>query len=230
MKHPAVLALGAGLLILLVALAMPLLNLGRSNAPSVATGQLPWEARADADGTLAVFGLNLGRDTLATARAKLGDALQPALVARLDEVGALEALMEPFSAGFVTGRLVLSFDVPPNSLQRWRSHAPRSEAMDGGVRRFELTGDDRADADGQKLAGLSFVPGVKLTEADLRQRFGAPAETVAQAGGVKVLLYPAIGMTAAVADSGATRTALQYVAPRDFERRLRAPLAASAAK
>jgi len=229
------LALGAGILILLLAFAMPLMHMGGAVPASPGASQasagdaLPWQAKADADGGLAVFGFKLGRDTLATAKARFGDTLQPALVARLGEVGALEALMEPFSAGFVSGRLVLSFDVSAASLQRWRERAGKSEAMDGGVRRFDMTPDDRAEADGARIAGLSFVPGLQLSEADVRQRFGEPAETLTQADGVRVLLYPAIGMTAAVPASGKTRTALQYVAPREFDVRLRAPLAAVAA-
>lgn len=229
------LALCAGLLVLLVAFALPLLHMGGAVPPSSAAspaqqdGQLPWQARATTSGALEVFGLTLGRDTLATAKGRFGDTLQPALVARLGEVGALEALMEPFAAGFVSGRLVLSFDVPAATLRRWREGAPRSEAMDGGVRRFDMTHDARAEAESARIAGLSFVPSLQLSEADLRQRFGEPAETVTQADGVRVLLYPAIGMTAAVPASGKTRTALQYVAPRDFDARLRAPLAGPAA-
>jgi hypothetical protein len=187
---------------------------------------LPWQVQAAPDGTLQVFGLALGRDSLADAQARIGDGLQVALVARLGEVGALEALADPFGAGFVSGRLVLAFDVPPQTLRRWRDHAPRSEPMDDGVRRFALTAADRDEAGRAALAGLSFVPAVRLSEADVRQRFGAPAAEVALAGGAKVLLYPAIGLAATVGQ--ASRGVLEYVAPRDFEARLRAPLAASA--
>lgn len=234
MKHPFVLALCAGLVILLAALALPLLHMGGAPAPASAPApgpadtRLPWQARAGADGALEVFGLRVGHDTLASVKARLGDALQPALVARLGEVGHLEALMEPFNAGFVSGRLVLSFDVPEATLQRWREHALRSEAMDGGVRRFDMARDDRIESESARLTGLSFVPGLKLSEADVLQRFGPPAQTLAQGDGVRVLLYPAIGMTAAVPAEGKTRTALQYVTPSEFDARLRAPLAASA--
>ena len=45
---------------------------------------------------------------------------------------------DPFAAGFVSGRLVLAFDVPPEVLRRWRESAGSSEAMEGGLRRFAL--------------------------------------------------------------------------------------------
>ncbi len=227
MKHPILLALGAGLLVLLAAFAAPLWQMIRgSAAPATADAQgLPWQVQAGADGTLQVLGLTLGRDTLAEAQARIGDGLQVALVARLGEVGALEALADPFAAGFVSGRLVLAFDVPPQTLRRWREHAPRSQPMDEGLRRFELLAADRDEISRSALAGLSFVPAVRLTEADVRQRFGAPAAEVGLGAGAKVLLYPAIGLAATVGQ--ASRGVLEYVAPRDFETRLRAPLAAA---
>ena len=237
MKHPILLALGAGLLVLLVAFALPLWHMARgpavvnttANAAASAAvagsalSSLPWQVQALPGGLAQVFGLVPGQDTLAQARARIGDGLQVALVARLGEVGALEALAEPFAAGFVTGRLVLAFEVPAEVLARWRSRTPRSAPMDDGVRRFELLAADRDEALAVQLAGLSFVPSVRLSEADVRQRFGTPAQVLpaASPGGL-VLLYPALGLAAAVGP--ASRGVLQYVAPRDFERLLRAPL------
>ena len=110
-------ALAAGLAVLLAAFTAPLWQLGRSAAP---TQGLPWQAQAGPEGTLAVFGLVLGRDTLADAQSRIGDGLQVALIARLGEVGSLEALADPFAAGFVRGRLVLAFDAPAPALRHNR--------------------------------------------------------------------------------------------------------------
>jgi hypothetical protein len=167
-----------------------------------------------------VFGLHLGRDTLADARARIGDGLQVALVARLGEVGALEALADPFTAGYIQGRLVLAFDVPAATLQRWRAASPRSEAMDGGARRFTLARADLDEANSARLAGLGFLPSVRLSEADLRLRFGAPAQQQALGADAQLLLYPGIGLAAAVG-TGA-RGVLQFVPPRDFDLRRQA--------
>ena len=216
-------ALAAGLAVLLAAFTAPLWQLGRSAAP---TQGLPWQAQPSPEGTLAVFGLVLGRDTLADAQSRIGDGLQVALIARLGEVGSLEALADPFAAGFVRGRLVLAFDAPAPALRRWREQAPRSEAMSDGVRRFALRAGDRDEARRATLSGLSFVPSVRLSEADVRQRFGAPAAVVELGAGVQALLYPAIAMAATL--GGGSRSVLQYVAARDFESRLRAPLLAAA--
>jgi hypothetical protein len=230
MKKPWVLALAAGVIVLLVAFALPLLHMGQGAGPSgerEATGGLPWHVTVLPNGHAQVFGLVPGRDTLAEARGRMGDAMQVALVSRLGEQGALEALVDPFAAGFVSGRLVLAFDAPAAQLERWRAQATGSEVMEGGARRFNLRAADLDEAGRAHLVGLSFIPAAQLVEADVRQRFGAPAEVLAQPGGVRVLLYPEQGLSIGVAEG--QRGVLQYVAPVDFATRLRAPLLAAAA-
>lgn len=229
MQRPWVLALAAGVIVLLVALALPLLRMGgvggglAGDEGAAGTG-LPWQVSRLPEGRAQVFGLEPGRDTLAQVQTRLGDALHVAVVARLGESGALEALADPFVAGFISGRLVLAFDVPASQLDAWRAGAASSEPMEGGVRRFKLRADHQQQAAQARLVGLSFIPAVRLTEDDVRQRFGAPAETLSQPGGAQVLLYPEMGLSITVAPG--QRGVLQYVAPGDFVDRLRAPLLA----
>ncbi len=219
-------ALAAGVMVLLVAFALPLMRMGGADttlAEGMPTDGLPWQVARLPEGRSRVFGLELGRHTLSDVQARLGDAMQVALVARLGDDAALEALVEPYVAGFVSGRLVLAFDAPAARRQAWRDRATGSEPMEGGVRRFRLRAADLAEAGRSRLLGISFVPTVRLTEEDVRQRFGAPAETLAQPGG-PVLLYPELGLSISVATG--QRGVLQYVAPADFSARLRAPLVA----
>ena len=229
MTKPWVMALAAGVIVLLVAFALPLLHMGDATGPTgspVAEGGLPWHVTVLPNGQSQVFGLLPGQDTLGDAERRLGDAMQVALVARLGEPARLEALVDPFAAGFVSGRLVLAFDPPPAQLARWRDQVRGSAAMEGGVRRFTLRPADRDEARRARLVGLSFLPTVRLSDADVRQRFGAPTELLAQPGGVSILLYPAMGLIVTVAPG--QRGVLQYVAPAEFAQRLRAPLLAAA--
>ncbi len=186
------------------------------SAQAAASQGLPWQVDVQADGTSRVMGLNLGVDKLAQVRARTGDGLQVALVARLGEVGVLEALAEPFNAGFVAGRLVLSFDVPATTLNRWRDGSTGSTPMEGGVRRFALRAADLAEADSAPLAGLSFIPVARLSEGDVRQRFGEPQTQRALDGGATLLGYNGRGLNATVVPG--QRAVFQYVAPRDAAR------------
>lgn len=229
---PVAWALLAGLAVLLAAF-VPVLWQTLSAPPrpagaaaAAADGPEPWLLRVGPDGSSRLMGLHLGADTLDSVQQRLGDALQPALVARLGEPGALEALVDPFAAGFVTGRLVLAFDAPREARVAWHDAAPRSSPMEGGVRRFELTAEARRAAGAMRLVGVSFVPGVRLSADDIRQRFGEPAQRVA-AGAAEVWLYPDRGLSIAL-QPGA-RPVLQAVVPAEFDARLRQPLLAAGA-
>jgi hypothetical protein len=210
------LAIGALALLAGQALLRPPAPQTAPSSQAAASQGLPWQVDVQADGTSRVMGLHLGIDTLAQVRARTGDGLQVALVARLGEVGALEALAEPFNAGFVAGRLVLSFDVPAAALNRWRDGSTGSQPMEGGVRRFTLRAADQAEAEQALLTGLSFIPVARLSEADVRQRFGAPQTQRALDGGATLLGYGDRGLNATVIPG--QRAVFQYVAPRDAAR------------
>ncbi len=187
--------------------------------PPAALANEPWRIDVSADGTSRVMGLQLGTDTLGRLQDRLGEALQPAIVARRGETGALEALVDPFSAGFVTGRLVLAFDAPADALARWRDGAAKSDVMDTGAHRYTLSADSAREAASARLVGATFVPTLSLSADDVAQRFGMPDAVQAGHEGLQTWLYPDRGL--AIALQPGRKAVLQYVAPSDFERRLR---------
>lgn len=213
-------ALIAGLLSLVVAFAPTAWHmLAAPPGPPAALANEPWRIDVSADGTSRVMGLQLGTDTLGRLQDRLGEALQPAIVARRGETGALEALVDPFSAGFVTGRLVLAFDAPADALARWRDGAAKSDVMDTGAHRYTLSADSAREAASARLVGATFVPTLSLSAGDVTQRFGVPPSVQAGDEGLQTWLYPDRGL--AIALQPGRKAVLQYVAPPDFERRLR---------
>lgn len=213
-------ALMAGVLLLVAAFVPTAWHmLAAPPGPPAAQANEPWRIDVGTDGTSRVMGLHPGTDTLGSLQGRLGEALQPAIVARRGEVGALEALVDPFSAGFVAGRLVLSFDAPAEALARWREGAARSDVTETGARRYTLSADGAREASSVRLAGATFVPALSLSAEDVTQRFGAPAAVQAGDEGLQTWLYPDRGL--AISLQPGRKAVLQYVAPTDFERRLR---------
>jgi hypothetical protein len=194
--------------------------------PPTAQAKEPWRIDVGSDGTVRVMGLQPGTDTLGSLQGRLGEALQPAIVARRGEAGALEALVDPFSAGFVSGRLVLAFDAPADALARWRENAAKSGVMDTGAHRYSLSADSAREAASVRLVGATFVPALSLSADDVMQRFGAPATVQAGGEGLQTWLYPDRGL--AIALQPGRKAVLQYVAPPDFERRLRPAMSPAA--
>jgi hypothetical protein len=234
--RPWLVSLVVVLLLLGLALAWPLLRPG--SLPAAGQGEpggLPWQVKTDGQGGSLVLGLRLGSGRLGEVEARFGDSLRVGLIQPMGQPQAsLEGFVETLQAGFVTGRLVLAFEAEPAWLAAALVRSPRHEVGEGGrSRRHGLAADDLPQARQAPLVGLTFLPAARLDEATLVQRFGAPAERLTGPAGEAQLLYPALGVAVAVPATGAagekTRVVIQYVAPRDFERRLRAPLRAALA-
>jgi hypothetical protein len=182
---------------------------------------LPWQIESQPDGKSRVLGVLLGQNTLADARHQLGEVPQVALVMAPGETGALEAYFDKFSAGFVSGKLILTVDTTPEMREEMVQRAVKAEYMESSTRRVELGESDRKLADGLLIVAMTFIPTVQLDEPMVRQRFGEPVERIRSADGKEHFLYPAQGLDVVLDANG--KELLQYVAPRDFAR-LRAPL------
>jgi hypothetical protein len=227
---PLALLLTAVLLAVVAAVAVALAGFGVPAAPREAgPAGLPWQVRTLADGGSEVFGLQPGRSTVTDVTRRFGDELRLALVVAGGQPPALEAFVENFRAGFVNGKLVMAFEADPAWLAEAVARSPRREySGDGQARRHALAPADLALAQAVPLAALAFLPAARLDEATLVARFGPPSERVVGAQGEVQLLYPAWGLAATVppaeGDLARAKAVLQYVAPPDFDRRLRHPL------
>ncbi len=209
---------GSAALMLLLMLAAP-----APDRTAPATQGLPWQIDIQADGSSRVFGLTPGRSTLEEARTRFLLEPQVAVVAARDEAGSLEAYFETVSAGFVTGKMVLTLDVPQETIEAMRGRAAKTEYMESTTRKLTLSAEDRQRADRTAIRSIAFIPSAHLDEATILQRFGAPAERLRGGEHVEHFLYPAKGLDVVLDAKG--KELLQYVAPRDFAR-LREPLAA----
>lgn len=233
MKHPMLIALFAAVAIILGALAPALWRMAAGPpAQTAAESGLPWQVAVDASGRSTVFGLTLPGTTLAQARQRWGDDVQVAVMARRGQPGALEAYLENFRAAAINGRLVLAADPGAPAVARLRENAVHNEPVDAEARRYTLRADDLPEALRAPLVGITFIPAAQLDAATLRARFGEPAERLldaapAGAGRIEQWLYPSIGLAVALDAKG--RDVMQFVAPADFERLLRAPLRAAGA-
>lgn len=225
--RPWALALGAGLAVLVAAFVPALWQVLRApRAADEPAHGLPWQVERTVDGRTRVFGLTPGSSTLADA--DRDGTLQVAVVAAPGDPGALEGYLDPFTAGFVAGRLVIAADSGEAQRLAWRAGAARREGGDRGGQalRYTLAAADRADALRATIVGLTFIPSAQLDAATLRQRFGAPVEQIRGGDGrLEHWLYPQRGLAIVLDAQG--HEVLQYVAPADFDRRLRAPLQAA---
>lgn len=211
----------------------------RSGDAPAATSPLspPWQVEQLPEGASRVAGLVLGGSagpgaqgqtagaTLAEVQALWPQQLEVAVVAAPGELGTLEALVDPAQLGGIAGKLVVSLAATPGEIERLKAGAAKVAFMESTTRKFTLSADDLDGMRHAPVTALAFVPQAQLDEDTVRQRFGVPAQRVDGAGGVRHHLYPALGLDVAINPKG--KDVLQYVAPAQFEQRLRAPLKAA---
>lgn len=201
------------LLIIVAVIAAPFLF--QQDRPTPPLQGLPWQIETHADGTASVFGFTLERSTLVDAQQRFGSELEIAIIAAPGEPGALEGYLSRFTAGVLTGKLILSARLDAQTLQQMRQRAARAKPTATGALKLTLADADRARALQAKITALTFVPAVDIDEETALKRFGEPARRVRDQNGALHLLYPDKGLDLML--NAEQKDVLQYVAPARFE-------------
>ena len=214
----------------------------RAAQASAQNNGLPWQVELLPGGASKVMGLTLGAvatsdvaatsgalaasgasapqtaphqpSTLADAQQRWGENMQVAIIAAPGEDGTLEAFVDPAQAGFITGKLVVTAQLPAADIKAMRERAVKAEFMESTTRKYVLAPADMAAALRAPISALSFIPQANLDEDTVLARFGQPAERVRSNGHLQHYLYPARGLDLALDTEG--KELLQYVAPAAF--------------
>ena len=198
------------LFIILVAVSLTYYKSGEQHSNEAVTG-LPWQIDSLPGGYTRVFGITLGKTTFGEAIEQLGDDdMDLAIIAAPHESGSLEAYYSHYSAGPITGKLVLILDIAPDALSPLRARA----FQDGGTRRYHLHPDDLPAAYRAPVKIITFLPSFNLDEEIVQARFGTPAEILQIHAQQKHLLYPDKGLDLIINTDD--KEVLQYLSAGEF--------------
>lgn len=172
----------------------------------------PWDITVHESGLSTVFGLSLGQMTMADVLRTVGSDMKLALLSVNDEPGSVEMYYAHFTAGRLSGRLIVVADLDVQTVGEIRQRAIRS----GGEHQFRIHRDDLPAVMRAPIKGLTFIPIVDLDADIIVQRFGKPAEVISQSSTLSHYLYPEKGLDIVLDTDG--KEVLQYVAPNQFTR------------
>ncbi len=198
------------LVIVVVAASSLVLLQNKPSDNNTAVTGLPWQIDIRSDGSTQVFGITPGQTTLAETIEQHGDDLKLAIIAAPQESGTLEAYYSHYSAGPITGKLLLVLDVAPQQLASLRLRA----FQEGGMRRYRLHPDDLPVAYQAPVSVINFLPSIDLDDEIAQSRFGTPAEIVQVTRQQRHWLYPDKGLEVILDAAG--KDVLQYLQPRAF--------------
>ncbi len=209
--------------VIALAVAFLLLVLMLPGEPTDDRDTLPWNISHPTPDTNRIFGVTLGQSTLGDAENAFGTQAEISLFKPAEKKMVAEAFIEEVNLNGLKAKIVMTVSISPEDLQGMYGRGLRMNGTPGG-KRITLAPDDLERVRKAAVVSLVYLPAVRLEEAVLARRFGAPAQRVREsATGVEHWLYPQHGLDVAL--GGKERPVLQYVAPRDFEL-LRAPLMA----
>ena len=197
------------LIVILAVAGLVFFNGDKQGSNEPVTG-LPWQIDLLPGGDTRVFGITPGRTTLGEAIELLGHDLDLAIIAAPHETGALEAYYSQYSAGPITGKLILVLDIAPDMLAVMREHS----YQDGGTRRYHLHPDDLPVAYRAPVRIITFLPSFNLDKEIVQARFGTPAEIIQAHTEQQHLLYPDRGLDLILNEDG--KEVLQYLPPGEF--------------
>jgi hypothetical protein len=191
------------------------------NTAGPAIQDLPWQIEIQQDGSTLVFGLTPGKSSLGDARNRFGSNLELALVAAPGESGDIEAYFADVTLGAVTGKLIVTADLPTEVIEKMRERVSGAKYMNSNTKKWSLAGEDETTAYAAPIRAIAFIPSANLDEQIILQRFGRPGERIRTSEHIEHFLYPERGLDLALDSDG--KELLQYVPPSRFPA-LRAPL------
>jgi len=201
-----------GWITLIIGVILALLSIFWVEPPSTEqkASALPWEAKANDDGTLDVLGLTLGKSSTRDAMALYGKEVQVRLFANMKgEAISLESFFEDMYIGYsLRGRLVLTMDTTTEQLNQMMEAGARIKTTETGAREVSLSSNDSALALDIPIRALTYLPYPKLDENTLKSRFGEPTQDKTGEDGIRRWHYPALKLVILFHDSD--RKSLQF--------------------
>lgn len=184
---------------------------------------MPWQIEILPDGGSRVFGITLGKTTLAQAEARLRAAAEVTLFVSPEGQRIVEAYFDKVTLGGLSAKMIAGFDLDEALLDKIYQRGRRISTLGSGTRKVTLSHADLEWLGQQPITTLTYLPGIDLGEEQVKHRFGEPEQRIVENGETPLVhfLYPRLGLDITLSDR--SKDILQYVLPRDFER-LSAPL------
>lgn len=184
---------------------------------------LPWKIAHPTPDTSRVFGVTLGQSTLGETERVFKEQAEVSLFKSPDAKMLVEAFFDEVNFNGLKAKIVLTIAMPPEELQGIFNRGLRMNSTPSG-KRVTLNPDDLDRVRKAPVASLTYLPTMRLEEAVLAKRFGAPAQRVRETKtGAVHWLYPQHGLDITL--GGNEKPLLQYIPPGKFEL-LSAPLLA----
>ncbi len=176
--------------------------------------RLPWLIQVDEMGYSTVFGLTLGRSTLAEAQEAFQEQGKTNLFVSPEPRFYFETYFKGLYLDSIRADMVFSLEVNQATAEQLYDRGLRISQLGDGTRKVELAQPDLDLLGDARVTHITYIPGTNLEPDLIAARFGEPARQIVEATGITHWLYPDRGLDIAVNPDG--REVFQYVMPARF--------------
>lgn len=200
----------------LLAVALALLLPG--GRPPDRVPKLPWKISVNADGYSSVFGVTLGKTSLAEAQQILGAKAKINLFVSPNGQYSVEGYFERLYLSGIKADLVVTVEILQPEAAAMFQRGLRVSQLGSGARKVKLTADDQFALLKTPISHITYLPATDLDAELIANLFGEPARKQPEETGVIHWLYPDKGLDIALNPNG--KEVFQYVPPSQFEQLL----------
>jgi len=210
-KHVFLSVLGATILALLLGVYLSSLN-----QPNIQHAGFPWQVEILPSGQSRVFSLTLGESTVDDAEQLFKEIAELTLFSSTESTAVIEAFFNEVKIGGLKSKMVMSIQLPADEIQAMFNRGARIATLGSGTRKVTLSADDAAKVRQTAIASITYLPSVHLNAELIKNRFGEPAEKIADSASDAVhWLYPQKGVDIALSESD--KEVILYVSPQNFD-------------
>lgn len=178
---------------------------------------LPWDIKVFPDGTSAVFGVHLGKDSLLTFKRVYNQKAELAIFVDPDKKATLEAYFGSMNVGALKAKVAIVAKTDPKELYQWiaNNHA-RPDPTPSGAWKYPMSDEQIRKAQYFPIESITYRPAATYTTKLIDRHFGKPEEIRQTKDKTQYWLYPKKGLLIAVSSDG--KDLFQYISPKDFSK------------
>lgn len=176
--------------------------------------RFPWHIQQLENKATRVFNITLAETTFKQAGDILGKNMELGVIISPDNFHRLEMYYPSFSAGAITGKLIILADAEQAELIQLAEKHKNIEQLKSGARKFIPSKEELETFNSVLVKQLTLLPSVNLDADIIQQRFGKALEIIEFNERVSFYSYPEKGLLIALYPE--SKDVLHYVHPKDM--------------
>lgn len=177
---------------------------------------LPWDIKVYPDGTSAVFGVHLDRDSLLEFKRVYNQKAELAIFVDPDKKASLEAYFGTMNIGALTAKVAIVAKADPKELNEWvAANHEKPDPTPSGAWKYPMSDEHIRKAQYFPIESITYRPAAAYSVDMIDRHFGKPEEIRRTKDNTQYWLYPKKGLLIAINSDG--KDLFQYISPKDFD-------------